>query len=105
MTTAESTTPLRVEFTRPAGGPPRLICEAEIVFDGPGPLQGLKLVGFGLWRGTGSEAYVTFPSRSYGRPDERRYFELLRPTGARESAHRLKQFILAEYQRTHGLPG
>lgn len=80
------------------------MCDAEVVFDDAGPLAGLKLVGFSVWRGTGREIYVTFPSRSYGSGSERRYFELLRPASARESADRFRQFILAEYRRTHGLP-
>jgi len=52
---------MRVNFTDRKDGPERLVCEAEIIFDDPGPLQGMKLVGFSLWRGADGEVYVTFP--------------------------------------------
>lgn len=70
---------MHVQFIDRTTGPERLMCEAEIVFDEPGPLQGMKLVGFSLWRGADSEVYVTFPSRAFGVGNERRFFDYLRP--------------------------
>lgn len=70
---------MRVQFVERTSGPERLLCEAEIVFDDPGPLQGMKLVGFSLWRGGDGETYVTFPSRAFGAGNERRFFDYLRP--------------------------
>lgn len=54
---------VRVQFVERENGSERLVCEAEIVF-GDGPLTGMKLVGFSLWRGPDGEVYVTFPSLS-----------------------------------------
>lgn len=41
---------MRVQFVQKDSGPERLVCDAEIVFDEAGPLEGMKLVGFSLWR-------------------------------------------------------
>ena len=73
---------MHVEFTPNSNGPERLAAEAAIVFDEPGPLEGLKLIGFSLWRSPEGEFYVTFPSRAFGAGNERRYFDYLRSTGA-----------------------
>lgn len=70
---------MHVQFIDRTAGPERLLCEAEIVFDEPGPLQGMKLVGFSLWRGANTDIYVTFPSRAFGAGNERRFFDYLRP--------------------------
>ncbi len=92
---------MHVEFVERTNGPERLVCEAELVFDEPGPLQGLKLVGFSLWRGTNGEIYVTFPSRAFGAGSERRFFDYLRPVqpgdDARGDARRVKSWILDHY--------
>ena len=64
---------MHVEFVRKDGGPERLVCEAELVFDSEVPLTGMKLVGFTLWRSPEGEVYVTFPSRAFGVGNERRY--------------------------------
>ena len=40
---------MRVQFVERENGPERLVCEAEVFFD-DGPLAGMKLVGFSLWR-------------------------------------------------------
>lgn len=85
---------MRVQFNERQGGPERLVCEAEIVFD-EGPLAGMKLVGFCLWRGADSEIYVTFPSRAIGVGTERRFFDYLRSTeGNVDDMRRVKRWIL-----------
>jgi hypothetical protein len=57
----------------------KLLPAAELHF-GDGPLQGLKLIGFGIWeRRTGSGRNVTCPTRNYSVNGERRIFALLRP--------------------------
>lgn len=85
---------MRVQFIERQGGPERLVCEAEIVFD-EGPLAGMKLVGFCLWRGADSEIYVTFPSRAIGVGTERRFFDYLRSTeGNVDDMRRVKRWIL-----------
>ena len=73
---------MRMEFTSRPGGPERLVCDAELVFDEVGPLEGMKLTGFTLWRSVEGEPYVTFPSRSYGAAGERRYYDFLRSVEA-----------------------
>jgi len=91
---------MHVVFVERENGPERLVCEAEVVF-GPegGPLQGMKLVGFSLWRSPEGELYVTFPSRAFGAGSERRYFDFLRSTeGQAADARRVKAWILEEYQ-------
>ena len=69
---------MRVEFVRKQGGPERLEADAELVFDVDGPLRGMKLVGFSIWRAGDGSRYVVFPSRAYGAGDERRFFDYLR---------------------------
>jgi hypothetical protein len=92
---------MRVELVERTGGPERLLCEAELIFDEPGPLQGLKLVGFSLWRGAAGEVYCTFPSRAFGAGTERRFFDYLRPAGSgddpRGDVRRVKTWIIDHY--------
>ena len=68
---------MRVVFVERENGPERLVCDAEMVFEG-GPFEGMKLVGFSLWRSAEGEVFVTFPARPFGVGGERRYFDLLR---------------------------
>ena len=89
---------MRVQFVERQGGPERMVCEAEIVFDDEGPLQGMKLVGFALWRGADGETYVTFPSRAIGVGTERRFFDYLRGVdGDVAVVKRVKAWIVAQY--------
>ena len=62
------------------GNPPGKLADAELHFT-DGPLEGLKLIGFGIWerRGGGPGRNVTFPARQYSVNGERRSFALLRP--------------------------
>lgn len=92
---------LQIHFIERRDGPEHLLCEAEIVFDDSGPLHGLKLVGFSLWRGTNTDVYVTFPSRAFGAGTERRFFDYLRPTPVHDpqgAVARLKALILTRYE-------
>jgi len=90
---------MRVQFVQKENGPERLVCEAELVFEDDGPLAGLKLVGFSLWRSPEGEVYVTFPSRAFGTGSERRYFEYVRTieTGDAESRQKLKTWIVEAF--------
>jgi hypothetical protein len=77
-----------------------LVCDAAIVFDEPGPLWNMKLVGFSLWRDDSGDLYVTFPSRAFGAGPERRFFELFRSAdNDLANAKNTKSWILAEYRR------
>jgi hypothetical protein len=92
---------MRVQFVARENGPERLVCEAEILFGDDGPLAGLKLVGFSLWKGTDGEVYVTFPSRAFGAGSERKYFDYLRSEdGTLETVKRLKAWIVDEYRNS-----
>jgi len=91
---------MRVVFVERANGPERLVCEAEVVFEAEaGPLAGMKLVGFSLWRSAEGEVFVSFPARPFGAGGERRYFDLLRSVeGQSADAKRVKAWILEQYQ-------
>jgi hypothetical protein len=88
---------MRVQFVNRENGPERLVCEAEVLFD-EGPLAGMKLVGFSLWKSPDGEIYVTFPARSYGSGSERRFFDYLRSVeGGAADGKRVKAWMLEQY--------
>src|SRR6266851_1740781 len=90
---------VQVHFISRVNGPERLVAEAELHFD-DGPLAGMRLVGFSLWRSTEGELYVTFPSRAFGASTERRYFDYLRAVDAApETVKTVKAWILEEYRK------
>ena len=79
------------------GNPPGKLADAEVHF-GDGPMEGLKLIGFGIWeRRGGNGRNVTFPARSYAVNGERRSFALLRPTGDATAQNRVRELILEAY--------
>jgi hypothetical protein len=91
--------PMRVQFVARESGPERLVCEAELIFDQEGPLAGMKLVGFSLWRSADGEVFVSFPSRAFGAGSDRRYFDYLRSVdGTPAEPKRIKAWILEEYR-------
>jgi len=101
---------MRVVFVERENAPERLVCEAEVVFDAEsGPLAGMKLVGFSLWRSPEGEVYVTFPSRAFGSGTERRFFDFLRSAeGTAAESRRVKAWILDQFrasrEETEGSP-
>jgi hypothetical protein len=89
---------MRVVFVERENGPENLLCEAEIHF-GEGQLDGMKLVGFSLWKSPDGEVYVTFPRRAFGVGGERRFFDYLRSVkGSSAEAGRVKTWILDVYK-------
>lgn len=89
----------RVQFVQRDNGPERLVAEAEIVFgDDCGPLAGMRLVGFSLWRSPEGEVYVTFPSRAFGAGSDRRFFDYLRGEVAAD-AKRVKAWITEAWEQ------
>jgi hypothetical protein len=73
------------------------LADAELHFT-DGPLEGLKLVGFGVWeKKTGQGRNVTFPARSFSAQGERRSFALLRPYTDSTAQGRLRDLILDAY--------
>jgi hypothetical protein len=80
------------------GNPPGKLAEAELHFS-DGPLDGLKLIGFGIWeRRGGSGRNVTFPARQYSVNGERRSFALLRPIVDVTAQNKLRELILDAFQ-------
>jgi hypothetical protein len=70
------------------------LADAEIHFS-EGPLEGLKLIGFGIWeRRGGSGRNVTFPARQYSVNGERRSFALLRPIADATAQNSIRERIL-----------
>ena len=84
-----------IKFTANDGGnPPGKLADAEVHFT-ESPLDGLKLIGFGIWaRRSGGGRNVTFPARQYSVNGERRSFALLRPVVDAASQDRLRDRIL-----------
>jgi hypothetical protein len=79
------------------GNPPGKLADAELHFQ-HGPLEGLKLIGFGVWeRRAGGGRNVTFPARQYSVNGERRSFALLRPITDVTSQNRIRDLILQAY--------
>jgi hypothetical protein len=79
------------------GNPVGRLADAELHFTG-GPLEGLKLIGFGIWeRRGGSGRNVTFPARQYSVNGEKRSFTLLRPLADPAASQRLRDLILEAY--------
>ena len=80
-----------------SGNPPGKLAEAELHFV-DGPLDGLKLIGFGVWeRRSGTGRNVTFPARQYSVNGERRSFALLRPIVDSSAQDRVRDVILDAY--------
>jgi hypothetical protein len=79
------------------GNPPGKLADAELHFT-QGPLDGLKLIGFGVWeRKSGNGRNVTFPARQYSVNGERRSFSLLRPILDATAQDRVRDLILQAY--------
>jgi hypothetical protein len=79
------------------GNPPGKLADAELHFTS-GPLEGLKLIGFGVWeRKTGTGRNVTFPARQYSVNGERRSFALLRPSADATAQDRIRDMVLQAY--------
>jgi hypothetical protein len=88
--------------------PPGKLADAELHFS-DGLLEGLKLIGFGVWesRAKSGGRNVTFPARQYSVNGERRSFSLLRPVNGDATAQdKLRELILqayAEFEQTAAL--
>ena len=79
------------------GNPPGKLADAELHFT-DGPLEGLKLIGFGIWETrSGARRNVTFPARQYSVNGERRSFALLRPISDTAAQERIRDLVLEAY--------
>ena len=84
------------------GNPPGKLADAELHFS-DGPLEGLKLIGFGIWeRKTGNGRNVTCPARQYSVNGERRSFALLRPLADVTAQDRIRDLVLQAYTEYEG---
>jgi len=89
---------MTVRFTPNTSGTGKL-ADAELHFEGEGPLADLKLVGFAVWeRRGGCGLNVTFPARQYSVNGERRSFALLRPVTDSSSADAIRELIIERYR-------
>ena len=79
------------------GNPVGKLADAELHFI-DGELDGLKLIGFGIWeRKGGNGRNVTFPARSYVVNGDRRSFALLRPIVDQTAQSRVRDLVLQAY--------
>ena len=94
MTTTDMTVKIQANDK---GNPVGKLADAELHFIA-GPLDGLKLIGFGIWeRRGGSGRNVTFPARQYAVNGERRSFALLRPIVDTAAVERIRELVLEAY--------
>ena len=79
------------------GKPADKLADAEIHFIG-GELEGLKLVGFAIWRRReGPGRSVTFPARQFIVHGDRRNFALLRGISNPAAQNRVRELVLQAY--------
>ena len=79
------------------GKPADKLADAEIHFIG-GELEGLKLVGFAIWRRReGPGRSVTFPARQFIVHGDRRNFALLRAVNDPAAQNRIRELVLRAY--------
>jgi len=84
---------IRNERHAPAGK----LADAELHFNG-GPLDGLKLVGFAVWRRRDGNGFsVTFPARQFTVHGDRRNFPLLRAIADPNAQDGIRAFVLHAY--------
>jgi hypothetical protein len=78
------------------GNPGGKLADAELEFI-DGALEGLRLIGFGIWERRDRGRTVTFPARQYSVNGERRSFALLRPLTDQAAQDRVRDLILEAY--------
>lgn len=77
--------------------PLQKLADAELHFRG-GDLDGLKLIGFAIWRRQGRNGCdVTFPSRELTVNGRRRRYALLRAVGQPIAQNRVRDRVLQVY--------
>jgi hypothetical protein len=91
-------TTMTIKFSQnDKGSPAGKLADAELHFSG-GPLDGLKLIGFGVWERRNGGRNVTFPARQYTVNGERRSFALLRPIVDSSCQDKLRDVVLDAYK-------
>jgi len=79
--------------------PTNKLADAELHFFG-GALDGLKLVGFGVWQRPSGGRNVTVPARQYSVNGETRSSSILRPIATGAATQRLVELILQSFTAT-----
>ena len=93
----DTLTDIRITIS-PTDKPAGKVADAELHFDGDGPLAGCKLIGFSIWqRHSDGSPYVLFPARQYSVNGERRSFALLRPAKEAHATDAIRDLILDCY--------
>ena len=77
--------------------PANKLADVELHFDHGGPLAGLKIVGFAIWRTEAAVPKVTMPCREFFVNGDRRYQIQVRPIGDALSQQHLVDVILQAY--------
>ena len=73
------------------------LADVELHFHGA-PLDGLKLIGFGIWRRRDGVGFnVTFPARQFTVHGDRRNFALLRAIEHPTAQNEIREFVLQAY--------
>jgi hypothetical protein len=75
--------------------------EAELCFSG-GVVDGMRLVGFGVWQRKEGGRNVTFPARQYLMNGETRTYALFRPMSDPKAQERLRDAILRAFPEDAG---
>ena len=79
------------------GNPPGKLADAELHFSGE-PLDGLKLIGFAIWRGREGRAYsVTFPARPFNVNGDTTNFALLRAIDDPKAQNQVRELVIRAY--------
>jgi hypothetical protein len=74
------------------------LADAEVHFTG-GELDGLKLMGFAVWKHPDGEGIrITVPARQFVMHGERRDFMLLRPIEDPQAVHRMRDAIAKAFE-------
>jgi hypothetical protein len=73
------------------------LADVELHFEG-GPLDGLKLIGFAVWRRRDGNGFsVTFPARQFTVHGEKRNFALLRAIDDPNAQNHVRELVLQAY--------
>jgi hypothetical protein len=93
---------MRIKIETARGNKVGKLADVELHFE-DGLLEGLKLIGFTVWRSRDGGVNVTYPARQYSVNGERRSFALLRPTdGDPMAQERIKNAIINAYEDALG---
>ena len=89
---------MKVKFYENTGRPEAKLADAIVVFDDP-DTKGCELHGFGIWKNSKDETFVSVPRRTYTVGTEERQYNFVRSTDKddRSPVEALKQKILDEW--------